>query len=69
MANVIVWDGVQLPELDECDCSCHHDEGTTHIMPCCRICSRCKRRVRAGWWENHPANCPARHDTHSEPGA
>lgn len=42
--------------LDECDCSCHRQEGVYHIAACCEICPACRKRIKFQS-EKHIAAC------------
>lgn len=42
--------------IDECECSCHFEEGVYHIMACCDICPACEKRIKFGY-DKHVAAC------------
>ena len=45
----------------ECACPCHRGVLLQHVVPCCRPCPHCRRRV--------PTGSLAEHVAHAHPGA
>jgi hypothetical protein len=40
-------------EAFECDCSCHVEGHTNHMIPCCETCPHCGKRISYGWLKTH----------------
>ena len=45
--------------LDECQCSCHTQEGVVHCAPCCGQCPHCGRNIHFWSYDQHVAKCKA----------
>ena len=41
----------------DCDCSCHREEGTKHVVACCEPCPVCRFNLRGLDREAHKAEC------------
>jgi hypothetical protein len=40
-------------DSDQCDCSCHHQDGAIHIIPCCQVCPHCWKSIKLVHFEQH----------------
>lgn len=53
----IIGTSEQLKDLEICDCDCHRPGfDIKHVIPCCSICSFCKKRIKGGA-ESHELMC------------
>lgn len=34
------------PNPDECDCSCHYNDGVRHVIACCYECANCGKQIK-----------------------
>ncbi len=44
-------------DLEECNCSCHSNPGTRHIVTCCYSCPKCGKRIVTYSFDVHVKNC------------
>jgi len=41
-----------------CQCSCHESFGEViHVVPCCKICPHCRKRIAQGMQPEHLKHC------------
>lgn len=45
-------------EDDQCRCGCHEEPPSQlHMLPCCRDCPHCGKRIREEVYERHAERC------------